>query len=182
MIEILPQFTVPFYTVIFHDFAGLVGGSLYSHTGGASQYLCLPHNPIYSEVQPNRNDKRSLIFSTELQYPAFAPLEHMQHHDAACSVCRTLDERVSVLMIPAQNQCPDDSWTVEYTGYLMSASQEYQRTEYLCVDSNPTVMRNAARDQNGALLFPVEARCNQGNLPCPPYVDGYELSCAVCSK
>jgi hypothetical protein len=26
----------------------------------------------------------------------------------------------------------------------------------------------------------VESHC--GSLPCPPYVQGYELTCAVCTK
>ena len=161
--------------------AGLVGGSYYTHSGGAAQYLCLPEEPTYADVNPPVAEYRSTIYSTELQYPAFSALEHLQHQDAACSVCRTLNRRGTVLMVPARDVCPK-GWTKEYAGYLMTAMQDHKRTEYLCVDSNPTPLRNGARDQNGALLYPVEAHCDNSNMPCPPYVQGYELTCAVCSK
>ena len=35
-------------------------------------------------------------------------------------------------------------------------------------------------NKNGALFYPVEAVC--GSLPCPRYVNGWELTCAVCTK
>ncbi|XP_072021426.1 uncharacterized protein [Amphiura filiformis] len=160
---------------------GLVGGSLYSQVGGAAQYLCLPQDPIYGHVNPVVHEYRSIIYHTELQFPGFTILEHLQHADAACSVCRTLGGRVSVLMLPAKNKCPS-GWTQEYDGFLMTSSQDHRRTEYLCVDSNPTPLRGGVQDINGALLYPVEATCETSNIPCPPYVAGHELTCAVCSK
>lgn len=46
--------------------------------------------------------------------------------------------------------------------------------------SNPDALHGGHLNHNGYLLYPVEARC--GSLKCPPYTEGRELVCAVCSK
>lgn len=51
---------------------------------------------------------------------------------------------------------------------------------YTCVDNHPDTLHGGRADQNGYLFHQVEARC--GSLKCPPYVEGRELVCAVCSK
>ena len=39
-----------------------------------------------------------------------------------------------------------------------------------------------AEDEGGAFFYPVEGNCQNGNLPCDPYINGAELACVVCSK
>ena len=51
---------------------------------------------------------------------------------------------------------------------------------YTCVDGNPDTLHGGKADKNGRLFYLVEARC--GSLKCPPYVEGREIVCAVCSK
>ena len=86
------------------------------------------------------------------------------------------------MMIPAKMSCPV-GWTREYHGYLMSEDHvRPSSTEFVCVDRDPEVESYSAAEQNGALFYPVEARCDAGNLPCGPYIDGVELTCVVCSK
>ena len=53
-------------------------------------------------------------------------------------------------------------------------------TKYTCVDSHPDTLHGGQTNKNGYLFFLVEARC--GSLKCPPYVEGRELTCVVCSK
>ena len=43
-----------------------------------------------------------------------------------------------------------------------------------------TKMQSSQGSKNGALLYLVEGVC--GTLPCLPYVNGRELTCAVCTK
>ncbi len=102
----------------------------------------------------------------------------LYHNNAPCAVCEA-DSRSMKLMIPARNVCPS-GWTMEYNGYLMAENASHKRTEYVCVDANPTALLRGTRGQHGALLYFVEGRC--GSLPCGPYVEGYELTCAVCTK
>lgn len=83
-------------------------------------------------------------------------------------------------MVPARNAC-FDGWHLEYNGYLMSnAHRHIGESDYICVDSHPDVIPNSQNNTNGAVLYMVESVCL--GLPCPPYVAGRELTCAVCSK
>lgn len=53
-------------------------------------------------------------------------------------------------------------------------------TQYTCVDSHPDTLHGGQTSKDGYLFFVVEARC--GSLKCPPYVEGREVVCVVCSK
>ena len=49
-----------------------------------------------------------------------------------------------------------------------------------CVDHHPDTVRGGISYMDAKPFYFVEARC--GSLMCPPYVDGRELVCVVCSK
>ena len=51
-------------------------------------------------------------------------------------------------------------------------------SEYLCVDSLPEKLNGGNGDKTAKLFSFVQAIC--GSLKCPPYVNGRELTCAVC--
>ena len=82
-------------------------------------------------------------------------------------------------MIPAKTRCPS-TWTVEYSGYLMSGHANQHNTMYVCVDKSPDSIPRSASNTNGATIFHVEASCN--GMACPPYDPQKELTCAVCTK
>lgn len=74
-------------------------------------------------------------------------------------------------------------WTEEYSGYLLAGHHNHEKsTDYTCIDSNPEAVQGKSLDENGRLLYPVEAYCKDASLSCPPYVDGRELACVVCTK
>ena len=81
-------------------------------------------------------------------------------------------------MIPAKVTCPT-GWTKEYEGWLMAQHYSHQASNYVCVDKEQEVLSGGSADHNGGLLFIVEVVC--GSLPCPPYHNGYELMCVVCT-
>ena len=87
--------------------------------------------------------------------------------------------RVAVTMIPAKTRCPS-TWTLEYSGYLMSQHNSYYGIMYECVDQNPDTVPGSASSTDGALFYHVEANCN--GMACPPYDPEKELTCAVCTK
>ena len=159
---------------------GIAGGKWYNHSGSGSNYLCLPETPEYDDYQADATTYRGRVYSAEYQVPDFPPYAGKQNHDVPCAVCRATD-RGSSMMIPAKMTCPA-GWTREYHGYLMSENYVHSSTEFVCVDRNPEVVRGSVGDNNGALFYPVEARCDKGNLPCAPYIDGAELTCVVCTK
>ncbi|XP_029647880.1 uncharacterized protein LOC115221790 [Octopus sinensis] len=166
---------------------GVVGGEHYSHTGGGSNLLCLPNDPIWANYT-TQVEKSAFIYGSEYEislYPtnnklfSFANAESLHDHNVPCAVCLTRQPAV-VMMLPARTKCYA-GWTAEYSGYLMTAHNGHKgREEYVCVDQTPEADPAGYRNEDGALLYFVQAIC--GSLPCPPYVNGQELTCVVCSK
>ena len=53
-------------------------------------------------------------------------------------------------------------------------------SEFICVDRDAGCVPGSAASKDTGLLYPGEGAC--GSLACLPYVDGRELTCAVCTK
>ena len=161
-------------------YTGRVGGSYYNHDGGAANYLCMPEDPNYSSYRAGVQGGGP-VYGTEFDtgHPStFGPFTRLHNQNVPCAVCST-STRGRVLMLPAKTQCPS-SWTLEYSGYLMTTSHGHRRTMFECVDRNPEAVPGRASDDNGAFFSHTEANCN--GLPCPPYDPQKELTCAVCTK
>ncbi|XP_070546028.1 uncharacterized protein [Ptychodera flava] len=159
-----------------------MAGSRHSHAGNGYNYLCLPGVPTYDSgrVQPGVQADRGYLHHTQYYTPS-GPFEDKRFQDVPCAVC--LDEsHNNVLLYPARNDCPG-GWDVEYHGYLMSPRYSTDRVmQHVCVDIEGRVMPGTSTDVAGQHLYPVEVICSNGNsIPCLPYVDGYELTCAVCA-
>ena len=82
-------------------------------------------------------------------------------------------------MIPGKVTCPT-SWTREYFGYLVANYYGHHRTTFECLDVNAEAVPGTAADRDGALFYLTEVFCN--GIDCPPYAEGNELSCVVCTK
>ena len=158
-------------------YAGITAGSFHSSTGGGANYLCMPHNPQYGQFAPGVQGY-SPIHGTEYQTHGSSPIATTYDHNVPCAVCY-VSTRETALMLPARMECPT-SWTLEYSGYLMSAHYVHKRAMYECVDSIPDTIPGSSANNDGALLYHVEATCN--GLPCGPYDPEKELTCAVCTK
>ncbi|KAL4233789.1 hypothetical protein ACF0H5_008467 [Mactra antiquata] len=151
-------------------YSGYMGGSYFSYTGSGSNYVCLTSEPIYNEYTAS-------AATIGWMYGVEYMLGHgFDSHDAPCVVCRI--PRNSVIMIPGTNQC-NEGWKLEYRGYLASQAYNQQNKKYICLDERPQSIPNSSAKQNGAYLYLVEGRCP--SLHSPPYINNYELTCAVCS-
>jgi len=162
-------------------YKGYVGGSHYTHTGAATDYLCLPEEPIWGHFE-GASQSGAKVYGGEYQFDGRTRKnffgKEVEQHDAPCVVCHT--KRNSMLMIPGRNQCYE-GWTLEYYGYLSAGHITHKAgSQYVCADAQLEVMPNSGANKNGKLFYFVEAKC--GSLPCPPYVADRELSCVVCSK
>ena len=111
-------------------------------------------------------------------------LKSLHHHDVPCAVCHVTG-RGSVMTFPALMDCPDN-WHREYHGYLMAPAStnpdsfiHHHQSKPVCMDESPEVVPGSIANLDGALFYFVEAKC--GSLPCGPYVDGREITCAVCT-
>ena len=163
-------------------YSGYMAGGPERHTGSGSgsNYVCLPPNPVFADFTEFPN-YRGLLFPVELETREnFEPFASATDHDLTCAVCRA-PRRSSHLVVPARNVCPP-SWTLEYHGYLMTSFHHYAlSTEYVCVDGQPDVVPNSGQDLEGSEIVFTEVPCDR-DLPCPPYDDSKELTCAVCTR
>ena len=171
-------------------YAGQAGGSNWARGGGGVNYLCLPYNTDNTmPVVPGFQVQRSGVFGTEYETRHFDPsktepeiphFSDLHDSDVPCVACYTT-QRSTKIMIPGRTSCTDSSWTKEYHGYLMSGvGRHASRRTYECVDAEAESIGGTGANENGALFYLTEAHC--GSLGCPPYKDGEELSCVVCTK
>ena len=157
-------------------YAGKAGGTSFSHKGGGANKLCLPDSPQYLSYYPGHQS--GYLYGAEYEIFPGQPFRSMHNHNVPCAVCHS-STRASLLTIPARTSCPS-SWTREYYGYLMAEHLTQGRSTYECMDRSPQSVPGSAGNTDGALFYHQEATCN--GLPCPPYVDGREVTCAVCTK
>ncbi|XP_078618881.1 uncharacterized protein LOC144886236 [Branchiostoma floridae x Branchiostoma japonicum] len=164
-------------------YSGVAGGEGYGHRGGGTNYQCLPTNPQWARgrYQDGVHGARAYMYGAEYELGTNVPFGSVSVHNdnVPCAVCY-VPTRGSKLMIPVRNTCYS-GWTREYHGYLMTELYNHPSAkEFVCMDEQSETMQGGQADQNGALFYPVEARC--GSLPCPNYVEGRELTCVVCTK
>ena len=160
-------------------YSGRAGGSHWYRRGGGSDPQCLPLDPNYLRTISGRQD-RAYMYGAEYQThtDSNSHIHGIDNHDVPCAVCH-VSNRTAVYMVPAKYTCPT-GWTREYYGYLMSSRYDLQRTVFTCVDTAFKSVAGSSTDHGSFLFYFVEGRC--GSLPCPPYDNTRELSCAVCTK
>ncbi|XP_053402233.1 uncharacterized protein LOC123550066 isoform X2 [Mercenaria mercenaria] len=155
---------------------GYIGGKVYSDKGSGSNSICLSSDPSWHNYTDGIDEWRSRIYGTETDTPNIFPYP-IHNQDMPCAVCRTL--KSAVFMIPGRTTCYS-GLKQEYTGYLMSAYHNHHGPHnYICLDNHPEFIPKGSSDDNEHILYPVESVC--GSLPCPPYINGRELACVVCS-
>lgn len=169
--------TCPSNAELVHS--GFAGGSWYLHQGAAVDYLCLPSNPEWGEYIDGVGGPRGYVYGAEYETEiTIDNLRALGDHDVPCAVCLLRNKSV-VKMFPARKTCYK-GWKLEYHGNLMAGYYNHAAgSMYTCVDEHPDTLHGGGKNENGKLFYSVEARC--GSLKCPPYVDGRELVCAVCS-
>ncbi|XP_066300478.1 uncharacterized protein [Branchiostoma lanceolatum] len=161
-------------------YEGMAAGALYSHAGGGANYLCLPRDPEWGSYQDGFIGYNAYLYGAEYQTHNAIPFagNGLHDHDVPCAVCH-VSGRSAFLMIPGRRTCKGDGWVSEYSGYLMAEYHLHPRSEWVCMDSEPE-KRGSPVDHDGALFYSVEGAC--GSLECPPYVEGREITCVVCTK
>ena len=160
-------------------YPGFIGGGWFDEYGNGNQYVCLPFDPEYVDMHEIKPGYKSWIYSTEYRTNDEVFGKQTHYFDAPCAVCHV--PRSTKIMIPAKVSCPD-SFTLEYSGYMMSAAYTNKNSkDYACVDQNADTMLSSNEDTKGALLYFVSANKDNSFLPCPPYVHGIPITCAVCT-
>jgi len=171
---------------LYHGFAG---NSHYSHPGSGSNYICLHSNPRKGSGNvPGVQPYAALIYGVEYQlsggYSNNHPFSYnnvdgrdLHDNDALCVVCYNPEARAQH-MVPGRPDCPN-AMHLEYSGYLVSGYSGHTKAEFVCLDVTPEAKLGGEANNDGGLFYPAQAAC--GSLPCPPYVNGDEIACAVCT-
>lgn len=117
------------------------------------------------------------MYGTEFETNFFGPKSFDE--DVPCSVCE-IQDGTQTIMIPGKNTC-FNGWHVKYKGNLGSGYYgQKAATTFICIDESPDYLMSGESNTNGKVIFEVIAKC--GALPCPPYHEGYPLTCVVCAK
>ena len=169
----------PDLKTVYLSSLGYSAGQMYTQPGGMSNTVCLHSNASFQKFS-DAADTGQYIYGQEYEVSAYSPFKRRGLHnkDAPCAVCE-VETRGTQVLIVGRNICPD-GWTLEYKGYLMSGGYGNKgRSAAVCVDNNAEGFPRSGKDQNGNLWYTIQASC--GSLPCGPYVNGRELTCAVCT-
>ncbi|XP_060560709.1 uncharacterized protein LOC132720568 isoform X2 [Ruditapes philippinarum] len=162
-------------------YKGFVGGKYYNEAGSGSDSICLPEDPTWSNyTDGDAKCCRGRIYGSEfhIEEPNGIFPYGIHSQDAPCAVCES--KKSTILMIPARSNCYP-GWKLEYSGYLMANYKGHAGPHnHICVDNHPEFILNGGAYNLQHILYLMEAQC--GSLPCPPYVQGRELACVVCSK
>ncbi|GAB1598961.1 uncharacterized protein LOC115232406 [Argonauta hians] len=158
-------------------YSGVVAGSSHGDAGGGSNVLCLPMEPQWGNYTA-AVEAASTIYGSEYGNSGY-DTDILNGHNIPCSVCQTNKPAV-IMMLPGRNKCYP-GWVQEYSGYLMTSYwKDSGRSSYICMDKQPETTRSGYRHEKCSFFYHVQAQC--GSLPCPPYVNQKEITCAVCSK
>ncbi|KAL5017862.1 hypothetical protein ScPMuIL_003584 [Solemya velum] len=163
-------------------YAGITASTHYTHSGG-TDYLCMTTEVTWGNHDDRDDGWGGFLYGTEYHIQSQRSNllfgEALDGHNVPCSVCRSSSRR-TVLMIPGRFHCID-GWSMEYHGYLMTEHHNHGRSaQFVCMDANPEKTQGGAQRLTLSILHLVDGVC--GALPCPPYVNGREIPCAVCTK
>ena len=157
-------------------YSGRAGGAHWRNKGGGGNSQCLPLDPNYLSYSSG-SQETSYMYGAEYISTNFIKT-NSAGTDVPCAVCY-VSTRNTLYIMPAKYTCPS-GWTTEYYGYLMAERFNHHRSLFSCVDKELKQVTGSKRVDYGMVFHTVEGRC--GSLPCPPYEQTKELTCAVCTK
>ncbi|XP_067943413.1 uncharacterized protein [Watersipora subatra] len=162
-------------------YEGFSGGARYSDLGGGGNYQCMVNDAEYNSDN-TLTSWVAVLAGTEYESGGYGIFSNSaQDQNAPCAVCYA-KARSSTIMVPGKRSCPNNEWTFEYEGYLMS---EYYnragRTTFECIDADPEYIDGENANESGAVFYFTRPDCDLG-VPCPPYSSYKAITCVVCTK
>lgn len=166
-------------------YKGIAGGTRFSRYGGGSNYLCLVEDPpcIGSGDSGNEPEGQRIysfvhVHRAEYQVPAD---QNLNNFDVPCAVCRVTG-RPTVLTVPGTTACPDNTWTTEYTGYIMANAEYHEHSStFQCVDMDMEGIPGTQLFKGGSLFYHASSYCGD-DQQCPIRCGNEPMTCVVCSK
>ena len=162
---------------------GIAAGSLHTDVGGGANYICMPDEDDveYHDEATTTNLNIARVYAAEYRMRDGQALDHLLDYIVLCAVC-AVSTRSAQVMIPGRLTCPD-TWTVEYTGWLVADRNNGRRTMFICLDKTPdATIKTSTSSLKSARMHHIESACSSTGLPCPPFDGTKELACVVCTK
>ncbi|KAJ8045203.1 Short-chain collagen C4 [Holothuria leucospilota] len=159
----------------------MASGNDHTHKGSGVDHICMPLKPKFA-TSPTYGTGGAWLYGVEYESNLFTS-RNLYQNEAPCAVCYAANKE-TVLTIPGTNKClGSQGWTLEYQGYMMSSHYTHYKSTFVCIDKDAEPIPRTTHNNNEPLLYVANAKCSAGGggLPCPPYVDGYDILCAVCS-
>ena len=155
----------------------------FSTMTGSTSFKCLPiqeeHISYFADTDAKYTNTSEIRFVNATEYRTFKGGNSINNHDAYCAVCH-VSGRDTIQVIPATDQCTDNSWTKEYDGYLMT---DNSATTFTCVDKNMETIPNTGTPvDNAPVLRHIVVPSDLGKNINNEYDSTKVLSCVVCSK
>ena len=151
-------------------------------SGSGANPICVTPTPQYL-THSDSNNAGAQLYGAQYQWNSqVAAFRGVNSKRIPCTVCMIADKG-SHVMVPGENFCPSE-WKLEYWGYLMAAYYSHQKSNWVCVDSQPEALDLPASGSSQTLWYPTEVQC--GSIQCSrsrpnAYVRDREVTCAVCS-
>jgi len=170
-------------------YKGFMAQSYYSAGGSGAEYLCMHNTPAFVRGTAGNQGYSGMVFGVELEIVPEAyksmflstnvPSGVLHNQDMPCVRCYVAGSS-DVMMVPGRQDCGGSGYDLMYKGFLVSELNTPRgRSQFVCLDEAPEGIVGGERDNNEAVVYPVEIGC--GSLPCNPYVAGMEAPCAVCT-
>ena len=134
----------------------------------------------YHDEATTANLSIATVHAAEYRMQNGQALDHLLGYTVLCVAC-AVSSRSAQVMIPGRLTYPD-TWTVEYTGWLVADRNSHNRAMFICLDKTPEATIKASTPLQGAIMHHIEAACSTTGLPCPPFNATMELACVVCTK
>jgi len=170
-------------------YKGYMASGKYNSIGSGGNFLCVNEDPLFVRGIPGQQKYAGMIYGVEFdftksEYNNLFSDENvkggqLQEQDMPCVLCYVAESYTKFVM-PGRPDCGSTGFDLQYKGFLVSGGDTLPgKSEYVCLDEAPegTVGGSASADQS--VIYPVQLGC--GSLPCNPFQEGMEMTCAVCT-
>ena len=171
-------------------YKGYMTAGYHGAQGSGANHLCAHEDPKFVRPAAGWQDWTGRLYGIELHLWQ-EPLKglflrdnvngaELNGQDMLCAVCYVADATAQI-MLPGRPDCGATGFDLQYKGFVISSAHggNQFRSEYVCLDEAPEGRAGGSAANNEGIIHPVQVAC--GSLPCTPYVDAFELTCAVCT-
>ncbi|XP_022246982.1 uncharacterized protein LOC106463692 [Limulus polyphemus] len=147
--------------------------------GSGYNILCFPSDPNWPENEVSVSGDASHLEPLGYNFQTLSS----RNGNVACTLCR-MTNRVAPTVFPGVTKCPNDAWTLEYSGHLAAPNVMSRKRDFLCVDEKRDVAETTSIDKlgrNQPQVSEVSLMAECESHSCGNWVENKVIPCVVCS-